>query len=204
MGPETFEEEAAMTAREQQERSLPELFVIVASPEDAHALAPLAVRDHEVRPVLVATGPDPMAVDEVLDDLGALAGRVLLVETPEEGPVTEVAALLPRLHALVADDAPATVLVRGGSTTALAATQVAVWRGVPVVAVPVTATPVTSTVEAANQAAIAGLVASQEAREADPELVRAAAAAHRLVRERPEPGTGPRVVRLSAHRTLSA
>ncbi|MEJ2888731.1 hypothetical protein [Actinomycetospora aeridis] len=190
-----------MTAREQQERSLPELFVIVASAEDAHALAPLAGRDHEVSPVLVATGPDPMAVDEVLDDLGALAGRVLLVETPEEGPVTELVALLPRLDALVADDVPAVVLVRGGSATALAATQAAVWRGVPVVAVPVTGTVA---VDTANQAAIAGLVASQEAREVEPELVRAAAAAHRLVRERPEPGSGSRVVRLSAHRGLSA
>ena len=41
MGPETPEEEDAMTAREQHERSLPELFVIVASAEDATALAPL-------------------------------------------------------------------------------------------------------------------------------------------------------------------
>ena len=93
-----------MTAREQHERSLPELFVIVASAEDATALAPLGERDPEVRPVLVATGPDPMAVDEVLDDLGALAGRVLLVETPDAGPAGEVAAMLPRLDGLVADD----------------------------------------------------------------------------------------------------
>lgn len=190
-----------MTAREQHERSLPELFVIVASPEDADALAPLGERDAEVCPVLVATGPDPMGVDEVLDDLGALAGRVLLVDTPDDGPVAEVTALLPRLDALVADDTPAALLVRGGSSTALAATQVAVWRGVPVVAVPVDGAPA---VEAANQASIAALVATQEAPEADPEHVRAAAAAHRLVRERSERSPGPRVVRLPTHRTLSA
>ncbi|MFC5137120.1 hypothetical protein ACFPK1_02665 [Actinomycetospora rhizophila] len=190
-----------MTAREQHERSLPELFVIVASAEDANALAPLGERDPEVRPVLVATGPDPMAVDEVLDDLGALAGRVLLVETPDAGPVAEVAAMLPRLDDLVADDTPAAVLVRGGSATALAATQVAVWRGVPVVAVPVDGV---TGVETANQAAIAALVATQDAPDVAPENVRAAAAAHRLVRERPEPGHGPRVVRLPTHRTLSA
>ncbi|MEJ2862707.1 hypothetical protein [Actinomycetospora flava] len=190
-----------MTAREQHERSLPEMFVIVASAEDANALAALGERDPEVCPVLVATGPDPMAVDEVLDDLGALAGRVLLVETPDAGPAAEVAAMLPRLDALVGDDAPAVVLVRGGSSTALAATQAAVWRGVPVVAVPVEGR---STVETANQAAIAALVATQDAPDTEPEHVRAAAAAHRLVRERPEPGNGPRVVRLPTHRTLSA
>lgn len=194
-----------MTAREQHERPLPEMFVIVASAEDADALAPLAARDHEVAPVLVATGPDPMAVDDVLDELGALAGRVLLVETPADGPVPEAAALLPRLDALVADDAPAVVLVRGGSPTALAATQVAVWRGVPVVAVPVAGE---SSVGSANQAAIAALVASQSACDVDPDQVRAAAAAQRLVRERPGSGSGSgggrRLVRLPNHRTLSA
>jgi hypothetical protein len=189
-----------MTAREQQDL-LPELFVIVASADDAGALAPLAVRDTEVRPVLVATGPDPMAVDEALDDLGALAGRVLLVDDPAAGPAAEVAALLPRLDALVADDRPAAVLVRGGSTTALVATQAAVWRGVPVVAVPVEGG---DTVASANQAAIGALVASQEARGTAPDDVRVAAAAHRLSRERLTGGDGPRVVRLPTHRTLSA
>lgn len=192
-----------MTAREQHERPLPELFVIVASAEDAGALAPLAVRDPEVWPVLVATGPDPMAVDEALDDLGALAGRVLLVETPASGPAAELTALLPRLDALVADDRPAAVLVRGGSPTALAATQAAVWRGVPVVAVPVDDDG-DGAVASANQAAIAALVASQDARDVAPEDVRVAAAAHRLARERTADGAGPRVVRLLTHRALSA
>lgn len=190
-----------MTAREQYERPLPELFVIVASAEDAGALAPLAVRDPEVRPVLVATGPDPMAVDESLDDLGALAGRVLLVENPAAGPAAELAALLPRLDALLADDRPAGVLVRGGSPTALAASQAAVWRGVPVVAVPVDGG---GAVAAANQAAIGALVASQDAREVAPEDARVAAAAHRLARERLAGGDGTRVVRLPTHRSLSA
>lgn len=187
-----------MTAREQGELPLPELFVVVASAEDATAFAPLAIRDPEVRPVLVATGPDPMAVDEVLDDLGALAGRVLLVETPAAGPVPEVAALLPRVDALVADDRPAAVLVRGGSPTALAATQVAVWRDVPVVAVPVEGGTV---VEDANQAAIAALVATQDAHRVAPEEVRAAAAAQRLVRERLTGGAGTRLLRLPTDRS---
>lgn len=188
-----------MTAREHHD-SLPELFVIIASAEDAGALAALGHRDPEVCPVLVATGPDPMSVDEALDDLGALAGRVLLVEDTAPGPVAELAALLPRLDALVADDRPAAVIVRGGSPTALAATQAAVWRGVPVVAVPVDGG---DTMASANQAAIGALVATQEASETAPEEVRAAAAAHRLSRERLT-DDGPRVVRLPSHRTLSA
>jgi len=179
---------------------LPELFVVVASAADATALAPLAIRDPEVRPVLVATGPDPMAVDEVLDDLGALAGRVLLVATPAAGPVHEVAALLPRVDALVADDRPAAVLVRGGSPTALAATQVAVWRDVPVVAVPADSA---TAMEVANQAAIAALVANQDAHRVAPEEMRAAAAAQRLVRERLTGGDGTRIVRLPSGRSRS-
>ncbi|WP_433784278.1 hypothetical protein ACQPX6_29160 [Actinomycetospora sp. CA-101289] len=189
-----------MTAREQGEFPLPELFVVVASAADATAFAPLAIRDPEVRPVLVATGPDPMAVDEVLDDLGALAGRVLLVDPPAAGPVHEAAALLPRVDAVVADDRPAAVLVRGGSPTALAATQVAVWRDVPVVAVPVDGG---TGVEVANQAAIAALVATQEAHRVGPDDLRAAAAAQRLVRERLTGGDGSRIVRLPTDRSRS-
>ncbi|PVZ11131.1 hypothetical protein [Actinomycetospora cinnamomea] len=187
-----------MTAREQDEFALPELFVVVASVDDATAFAPLAVRDPEVRPVLVATGPDPMGVDEALDDLGALAGRVLLVDRPDAGPVAEIAALLPRLDSLVDDDRPAAVLVRGGSPSALAATQVAVWRDVPVVAVPVDGVPA---VEAANQAAVAALVATQDARRVPPEDVRVAAATQRLVRERLTSGDGTRIVRLPTDRS---
>jgi hypothetical protein len=189
-----------MTAREQGECPLPELFVVVASAADAAAFAPLAVRDPEVQPVLVATGPDPMAVDEVLDDLGALAGRVLLVETPAAGAVAEAAALLPRVDALVADDRPAAVLVRGGSPTALAATQVAVWRDVPVVAVPVDGG---TAVELANQAAIAALVATQDAHHVAPEELRAAAAAQRVVRERLTAADSSRIVRFPTDRSRS-
>src|SRR3954447_12638814 len=133
----TWREEDAMTARDQCDRPLPELFVVVASAEDAAAFAPLAARDSEIHPVLVATRPGPMAVGAALDALGALAGGVLLADGHGAGPAAEAAVLLPRLDPLVADDRPAVVLVRGGSATALAATQVAVWRGVPVVAVPV-------------------------------------------------------------------
>jgi hypothetical protein len=193
-------EEADMTPRDQDD-GLPEVLVVVASVEDADVLAALGARDPEVLPVLVATGRDPMAVDEALDDLGALAGRVLIVDDAAAGPAAEAAVLLPRIDALVADDRPGAVVVRGGSPTALVATQVAVWRSVPVVALPVDGG---TAVETANQAAIAALVATQHAAEIEPADVRSVAAAQRLVRERLAATDAPRIVRLPTDRTLSA
>ncbi|GAA4736004.1 hypothetical protein [Actinomycetospora chibensis] len=196
-----------MTACEQQDGLLPELLVLVASVEDADVLAALGARDREVLPVLVATGRDPMAVDEALDDLGALAGRVLIVDDAEAGPAAEAAVLLPRIDALVADDRPGAVLVRGGSPTALVAAQVAVWRSVPLVALPVDGG---TAVETANQAAIAALVATQHAAEIEHAKgvrtadVRSVAAAQRLVRERLAATDAPRVLRLPTDHTLSA
>jgi hypothetical protein len=190
-----------MTACEHQDGLLPELLVLVASVEDADVLAALGARDREVLPVLVATGRDPMAVDEALDDLGALAGRVLIVDDAEAGPAAEAAVLLPRIDALVADDRPGAVVVRGGSPTALVAAQVAVWRSVPVVALPVDGG---TAVETANQAAIAALVATQHAAEIEPADIHSVAAAQRLVRERLAAGDAPRIVRLPTDRSLSA
>jgi UDP-N-acetylglucosamine 2-epimerase len=132
-----------MTPRDQDDPSLlPELLVIVASLADASALAPLGHPDVHtpapVRPVLVATGPDPMEVDEALDDADAPAGRVLVVDDPAAGPSRELALLLPRLDDLLADALPAGLVVRGGSAAALAAVHAAVARRVPVVHLPVT------------------------------------------------------------------
>jgi hypothetical protein len=158
----TVEDE--MTPREQDRQALPEMPVVVASVEDATALAPLWGLGEVARPVLVATGPDPMAVDAALDDLDAPAGRVLLPDGPSAGPAGEVAQLLPRFAAALADgvasDGPgvAAVVVRGGSPAALAATQVAVWHGVPVLALDA---PALTRVEAANRAAVLGLTAWQ-------------------------------------------
>jgi hypothetical protein len=152
-----------MTPRDQDDPSLlPELLVIVASCADAAALAPLAHPDlpipAPVRPVLVATGPDPMEVDEALDDAGTPAGRVLVVDDPAAGPSRELAILLPRLDDLLSDALPGGIVIRGGSTAALAAVHAAVARRVPVIHLPVN--DVTG-VEAAQQAAIGELVAWQ-------------------------------------------
>lgn len=151
-----------MTPGEHDEQAPPEMLVIVASVEDAAALAPLAAIDETVRPTLVATGPDPMEVDEALDDLEAPAGRVLLPDGPSEGPAEEVARLLPRFAATLADGergpGVAVVVVRGGSTAALAATQAAAWQGVPVLALDA---PARTVAEEANRAAVAGLAAWQ-------------------------------------------
>ena len=153
-----------MTPREHGGHTLPELPVIAGSVDDATALAPLWSLEETARAVLVATGPDPMAVDLALDDLDAPAGRVLLPDACPGGPAEELSRLLPRFDAMLGDGAApgapgvAAVVVRGGSTAALAATQVAVWRGVPVLALDA---PVRTRVEAANRAAVVGLCAWQ-------------------------------------------
>ena len=140
------------------------VLVVVASPADAVALAPLGVRGPAAGPsaVLVATGADPMAVDLALDDLGALAGHVLLGRTIDEaeGPAATLAVLLPRLHELFVEARPAGVVVRGGSTAAFAAAQSAVWRGIPVAHVPA---PEETGPALPTQAAVAALVAWQRA-----------------------------------------
>jgi hypothetical protein len=190
-------EEADMTPRDQDD-GLPEVLVVVASVEDAAALAPIAVLDPEVHMVLVATGPDPMAVDEALDGLGALAGRILLTDGPgPAGPVAETAMLMPRLDALIADDRPAVVVVRGGSATAMAAAQVAVWRGVPVAA---TAGDRSSDVATATQGAIAELAAWQDGQDAPTPAV---LAVRRLVRERVGVAGARRIVGVPTDRPCS-
>lgn len=137
------------------------VLVVAASAPDAVALAPLAERDPAdgLAGVLVATGPDPMAVDLALDDLGALCGHVLLVDEGDS-PAAVLAALLPRLDALLAEERPVGVVVRGGSTAAFAAAQTAVWRGVPVAHVPA---PEETGPALPTQAAVAALVAWQRA-----------------------------------------
>lgn len=157
-----------MTPRVPDEGALPEVLVVVASVEDAAALAALGALDEAARPVLVATGPDPMAVDLALDDLEAPAGRVFLPEGAVRGPADETARLLPRFADALADaeegrrtiGAPgvAAVVVRGGSAAALAATHAAVWAGVPVLALDA---PPRSASEAANRAAISAVTAWQ-------------------------------------------
>ena len=140
------------------------VLVVVASPADAVALAPLGVRRPADGPsgVLVATGADPMTVDEALDSLGALAGHVLLDRSLDDvdGPAATLAVLLPRLHDLFVEARPVGVVVRGGSTAAFAAAQSAVWRGIPVAHVPA---PEETGPALPTQAAVAALVAWQRA-----------------------------------------
>lgn len=139
----------------------PGVLVVVASRTDADVLSPLGRGRHTGRPhtALIATGPDPMQVDLALDELGSPAERILLLDVPASaGPALQLAVLLPRLDDLLADARPRGVVVRGGTTTALAAAQCAVWRGVPVVHVPVADAV---GIVAANQAAVVELVAWQ-------------------------------------------
>ncbi|MEJ2869722.1 hypothetical protein WCD74_18270 [Actinomycetospora sp. OC33-EN08] len=142
---------------------VPDLLVIVPSVQDAHALAPLGRPGHDgdadpVRPVLVATGPDPLEVDAALDDLGAPAGRLLLLDGPSATWAEEAARLVVRLDALIAGEPPAGVVVRGGSEAALAAVRSALGVGVPVLHLAVEADDPRS---AATGAAVAELAAWQ-------------------------------------------
>jgi hypothetical protein len=145
----------------------PELLVVVATPEDAAVLAPLGRPTHAeseddvagpVQPVLVATGPDPLEVDEALDDLGTPAGRLLLLDGPADTWAQEAARMIVRLDALLAEEPPAGVVVRGGTEAALAAARSAVRLGVPVLHLPAEQE---SSERAATQAAVAELAAWQ-------------------------------------------
>ena len=144
--------------------AMPELLVVVATPEDAAALAPLGRpapgQDVEcpAHPVLVATGPDPLEVDAALDDLAAPAGRLLLLDGPCGTWAEESARMVVRLDALLTEEPPAGVLVRGGTEAALAATRSALRLGVPVLHLAVDEEPAE---RAATQAAVAGLAAWQ-------------------------------------------
>lgn len=138
-----------------------ELLIVVASEEDARALAPLGrpgTGDEPVRPVLVATGPDPLAVDAALDEHDAPAGRLLLLDGPTRGWAEEAARLVVRLDALIGGEPPAGVVVRGGSEAALAAARSAVAAGVPLLHL---AAPGSDAPGAATAAAIAELAAWQ-------------------------------------------
>lgn len=144
-----------------------ELVVVVATAEDAAVLAPLGRSPHagheeefdgRVQPVLVATGPDPLEVDEALDDLGAPAGRLLLLDGPCGTWAEEAARMVVRLDTLLAEEPPAGVVVRGGTEAALAAARSAVRLGVPVLHL---AAEQESSERAATQAAVAELAAWQ-------------------------------------------
>jgi hypothetical protein len=141
-----------------------DLLVVVATAEDAGALAPLGRPPHQgpdevpVQPVLVATGPEPLDVDAALDDLDAPAGRLLLLDGPCESWAEEAARMTVRLDALLAEEPPAGVVVRGGTEAALAATRSALRLQVPVLHLP--AEP-DSAEQAATQAAVAELAAWQ-------------------------------------------
>lgn len=146
--------------------AVPDLLVVVATAEDAAALAPLGRParpsqddvDAPVHPVLVATGPEPLDVDAALDDLDAPAGRLLLLDGPCETWAEEAARMVVRLDALLAEEPPAGVVVRGGTEAALAAARSALRLQVPVLHLP--AEPDTAE-RAATQAALAELVAWQ-------------------------------------------
>jgi hypothetical protein len=161
----TFREHTIEEGADGAVTTVPDLLVVVATAEDAAALAPLGrpARGQDdavasVHPVLVATGPEPLDVDAALDDLDAPAGRLLLLDGPCENWAEEAARMVVRLDALLAEEPPAGVVVRGGTEAALAAARSALRLGVPVLHLPVEPD---SAERSATQAAVAELVAWQ-------------------------------------------
>jgi hypothetical protein len=163
----TLREHTADPSAEDAPTAPPELLVVVATTEDAAALAPLGRltppgagehADGPVRPVLIATGPEPLDVDAALDDLAAPAGRLLLLDGPCAGWAEEAARMIVRLDALLVEEPPAGVVVRGGTEAALAATRSALRLRVPVLHLPA---PPDTAERAATQAAVAELAAWQ-------------------------------------------
>ncbi|MCD2186285.1 hypothetical protein [Actinomycetospora soli] len=185
---------------------LPELLIVVASTDDARALAPLGrpgadEGDEPVRPVLVATGVDPLGVDAVLDELDAPAGRLLLLDGPSDGWAEEAARLIVRLDALITGEPPAGVVVRGGSEAALAAARCAVGIGVPLLHLPV---PPTDARTAATAAMVAELAAWQTSPDGgQPYPTEIDLLVHRRLTPappRPRHASDPNVVRMPASR----
>lgn len=163
----TLREYAAGASADEASTAPPELLVVVATTEDAAALAPLGRlgppgsgddADGPVHPVLIATGPEPLDVDAALDDLGAPAGRLLLLDGPCESWAEEAARMVLRLDALLVEEPPAGIVVRGGTEAALAATRSALRLRVPVLHL--SAEPDTAE-HAATQAAVVELAAWQ-------------------------------------------
>lgn len=110
--------------------------VVVSAAADAATLAPLAAEvatAGRFRAVVVATGMNPILVHEALEELGSPPDVTLLLDRPAVSAADEAGLLLTRLDRLVEELRPGAVLVRGGTLAALAATQAAFWRGIPVI-----------------------------------------------------------------------
>ncbi|MGM1064126.1 non-hydrolyzing UDP-N-acetylglucosamine 2-epimerase [Saccharothrix sp. Mg75] len=112
-----------------------EVLLLAGTRPDAVKIAPvaLALADHPVlRPVLVHGGQQPALVEQALRSFGLRPDVELDVPRTAGGQADLFAGLLPALDRVLTTREPSAVLVRGGTTTALAGALAAFWRGVPV------------------------------------------------------------------------
>ncbi|TCK27768.1 UDP-N-acetylglucosamine 2-epimerase [Pseudonocardia endophytica] len=114
-----------------------DILLIAGSRPEVARLAPVATavaKADRFRAITVATGADPMSVDEAFDAFGVPTDITLLLPF-ETGPglADVAAALLTRLDRLMVDQDPSAVLIHGGGVAASIAATVAFWRRIPVV-----------------------------------------------------------------------
>jgi UDP-N-acetylglucosamine 2-epimerase (non-hydrolysing) len=114
-----------------------DILLIAGSRAEVARLAPVATAfgtADRIHALTVATGDNPMAVDDAFEQLGVPADvTVLLREPPAPHPAAVAAALTARLDELLVDLDPSAIMVQGGGMTALVAAQVAFWRQIPIV-----------------------------------------------------------------------
>ncbi|HEX6344305.1 non-hydrolyzing UDP-N-acetylglucosamine 2-epimerase [Umezawaea sp.] len=111
-----------------------EILLLAGTRPEAVKIAPvaLALAGHAVlRPTIVHSGQHSEMVDQALDAFGLVADVVL--DVPRCGGEAElVAGLLPEFDRVLAERAPAAVVVQGDTSTTLAGALAAFWRGIPV------------------------------------------------------------------------
>ncbi len=111
------------------------VLVVVGTRPEAIKLAPVveALRDSAaLRPVLLATSQHREMLRQALAPFGFEPDRDLDVMTAGQSPTMVASRVLDRIEPILAELAPAFVVVQGDTTTALAAAWAAFYGGIPV------------------------------------------------------------------------
>jgi UDP-N-acetylglucosamine 2-epimerase (non-hydrolysing) len=113
----------------------PTVAMLVGTRPEAVKIAPVAIalrRHPRLRPMVVHTGQHEHIVAPALAPFGLTPDLEFTVRRATGGQAELLAALLPRLDAMLLHHQPAAVLVQGDTTTTLAGALAAFWRGIPV------------------------------------------------------------------------
>ncbi len=112
-----------------------EILLLAGTRPEAVKIAPvaLALADHPVlRPTIVHSGQHVDMVGQALSAFGLAPDVVLDVPRASGGQAELIAGMLPRFDRVLAERAPAAVVVQGDTSTTLAGALAAFWRGIPV------------------------------------------------------------------------